>query len=453
MASRRNEIPTYKRLKNAFIENNVENTYAKKWYMLFIVINLLSFGLCSLFTTLSFLKLYAKAIMYYFSFAIWFITATLINPCWIKKRRTFIICFAIYIFTLYGDFVLSNSATFLDTFYRGGVFVFFYMFMGLFYTDNFKKRQIQYLIVMITMLLAISYIATAIGLKKWPNASRWLASENEINAFFMKRGIGGFGYIYAMPFLFVVCLFLISKKQKPIIILSALSMIALMVIVILRANYTTALAIALASIGLGVFLIGEKEPRLRILAFGFVTCLALVCLPFALQYAIKTAPKDQAMYVRLVQLYDALFNGKFLELERVKLMQQSFNAFLKNPLTGLIGLPKVYGGHSGIVDALGLYGLLAIPYYCIYLSAFYYQYKSLETRRGKNSMLIVFALFIMEAITNPLQVSTLIGYVAFCYVPLLIKCTEQGTRKGKYFSTKTNRSKVSALQTGKEKRL
>ena len=385
--------------------------------------NLLLLTIFVVFFYSTLLSAYLKGIVLYLLMALWLITALMIDTSWFFKSKTCILAIFIYLIIVFGDSLLTNNLANIEVLLKSQIFSFAFMLMGVFYSYNFRKFDMRLFIFIIFATLLISYIATILGLKQYPRASRDLASGiNPLCSQYKKMGIGGFAFIYSTPYLIATMIFMIYSKIKLSKKIILFVLIGLFGYTVIKSEYTTATLMVFLVIGLGVIFASGKNTQLKIIFVVFLGILALVMLPYILKIVLNLiSNKDSIIWMRIDELLQALTKSD-VEFNRMELLETSFMSFVRNPIWGEFGIKnKTIGGHSDLVDCFGLYGVIgAIVYNTIYVSIAVCQYKQLLNKKTRICYIILQSSLLLNRIINPILGSQNICGSAFLICPILL---------------------------------
>lgn len=257
--------------------------------------------------------------------------------------------------------------------------------------ERFTKEQKLFILRIITAIAIVGNLASLKILVEDNDASRLLAgsaTESE-KAFYYAKGVGGYGYTYAMVF-FTYGAIAWLKNTKNIfdkIFLSAF--LITNYLFILYSSYTAAIIfVLLITVAACTSKMRFKNANLILVA---VAILILILGNLLLEFGISFARNLELDWVvkRLSQLNEAQQSGDFAGLNRAQLYMQSLNSFFANPI---IGGGKV-GGHSHLLDWLGMFGFCALP---AFAAMFFWCRESFKIVKNKN-LIIFFILFIVFA--------------------------------------------------------
>lgn len=225
--------------------------------------------------------------------------------------------------------------------------------------ETFSDGQKRFLIRLIIVIAIISNLASIAVLLTDADASRLLAGSvtEKAQADYYSRGLGGYGYVYAMVFLtYGAIVWLINTKNRFEKILLIVYLITNYLFLLLS-SYTLAIIFAL------VLTVAALTTKMQFVSANvlLVTVALLIILlgePL-LNLGINFAEKMDLPWIvkRLSQLNEAQMTGDYMGLTRSQLYLRSLQSFAENPLTG----QGVVGGHAHMLDWLGMFGICAIP--------------------------------------------------------------------------------------------
>lgn len=216
-------------------------------------------------------------------------------------------------------------------------------------------------------------ITTYIGNVAFPALSR-IKNDDPLHEYVYKYNVGGFGFAYEVLLLIPLFFFLynnnIIKKWKAIVAL------AIIYLTLFKMEYTTAIVYSVFPVIL--FLMGEKASIKRLITIAMLAVAAFYALKpllAELLYYLSTVIESGDISVKFADM-SAQLSGQYLsdnsDLEdRQELMQESWDLFVANPLTGS---GSYGGGHSLILDFLARFGLIGaallfLPFRSIYILA------------------------------------------------------------------------------------
>lgn len=365
-------------------------------------INLLAMLLYVAFFFCTFLNYYLDGIILLSLFVIWFVTAIFIDFSWINKSPIFILSMIAYMLLIVIDWLVSGYKADVESLIKSHIYSYIFMIMGLFYVYNSKKFNFKYVLYAIFILMLISYIATIVGLQKYPTASRDLASGiNPLCDHFKKIGIGGFAFIYQTPIIIASCILIINniKLQQKILLLL---FVLIMIFTVYQSDYTTALITVFISIMLIIYFKSGKNTLLKFIILGIVSIVVYLLRVQILEFIVNNVIKeDNIIRMRLIEFLKSMTSDD-VEFNRFELMKESLEAFVKNPIIGEIGLAeKSVGGHSDLVDTLGKYGIIGfILYNVMFLNLMWKNFKTYKNIKFKIGYAIICFIFIFTRLNN-----------------------------------------------------
>lgn len=391
--------------------------------------NLLFATIFSVFFYFTFLSAYLDGLVLYTLFLLWLLTSLFIDCSWLRKYKKIIFLIFFYMLIIFIEGAVSKSTEIIEVFLKSHIYSFVFMIMGLFYIHNFKKFNFKFFIKLIFFALLISYLATFIGLFKYPTASRDLASGlNPLCPMFKKIGIGGFAFIYQTPYLIILLFFAIHKNMKVSKVLMLVLFVMLLFITIVKSDYTTALIMVAAAILLSLYFIGNKSFKSKLLGMVIILFILFIFRIQLLEFVLNKILKDQesVIWIRLNELLTSL-SEDLGDFNRIALMEKSLAAFFQNPWIGEFGqIPKTVGGHSDLIDIFGKYGFfIGVAYQLIFFLIAKAQYNELLTKKARKYYLLIQLIFIIGRATNDLLGAQNICGVVFFIAPIVLKHIEE----------------------------
>lgn len=227
-----------------------------------------------------------------------------------------------------------------------------------------RGREVLYYRNIILAAFGITIITTCIGLIRFPFAARILAtieSSSDASAVLYNwYNIGGYDFIYMVVLLYPL-LILAYKRKKIGLIPTVISVIALFLMVVLS-EYTTALLLLLIT---SLLFFIKRNPTSRdivcFLIFSVVCMFVLEDFLSSFLQWVGSLTGSETMIERLNSLAGGQAGLEQSESNRIFLYERSIQTFFANPLFGtmLKGGGGV-GGHSFILDTVGVYGIFGI---------------------------------------------------------------------------------------------
>lgn len=239
--------------------------------------------------------------------------------------------------------------------------------VGIFLIYKYKDYTVAlHLLIVFLLGMTLSMVTTYLGNLEYPGVSRTMAhlhsdGQADLSRFYQRLNIGGFDFIYYLPFLAPLMLFIFKKVSKWWLKGLALGVLFVLALTVYEAHYTTALVLSAVSVTL--LILPEKVDMKKMVFYYFILLFLLYFFAssvslFLGQMSEKT---DVGVYTERIGNISELFAGEDMSGDdannRVLLYQKSLNSFVNNPL---IGSTSSFGGHSFILDMLGGYGLLGL---------------------------------------------------------------------------------------------
>ena len=289
------------------------------------------------------------------------------------------------------------------------------------YILRYRTHEIGFFSLVIFAAFIITMVTTIVGLFEFPEASRWLASvdssKNPLLITYDWKNMGGYEFVYSVVLLYPLVIFAYKRKRLNFFITIALT--AVVWILAILAEYTTALLLVIITTVL--FFVKRNFTRRDV--------TVLLVLAIALCVIFSGPVSDALIWLGdtldsnvLTPRIHALAGGKTgleqVETKRLDLYLRSFNTFLSKPLLGTFiqggfGL----GNHSFILDTLAKYGLMgAAMLFFMYRKVYQYFYKPMQNEPGYGYILWVFVQSIFLSCVN----TGMWLYVLTLYAPIFI---------------------------------
>ena len=370
-------------------------------------------------------------------FGVWLITTDL---KWLTKKLTLDLFLILVFFITFIPYILSGSLQYgaagpkmilvnFPIFFVGIIINHYYMY----YKEDYKV--LGKIVFFCLMFFTIGSLQTYFGLLQYPMASRELAgalADNpELGSKYSFLGIGGFGHIYSASFLLVASSFLLKRNHDLFTIKSWVLVIASVIsifLMLLQASYATSLIILF----IGLFSVLFIRNKFSFIVLSTIAVIFILLIP-------KTMWNEFFIGIADVFSWNYILNEKFLDLansilygadigqtgDRIKLYNTSFQTFLSNPLFGIygpLGNPNtgLIGDHSGWLDLLGYYGLFTVIPLTL---AIYINFKKhlifYKATKYYWFIIVIYLLFLVFGIVNPIVYVYEIGFVLFFIVPAI----------------------------------
>lgn len=216
--------------------------------------------------------------------------------------------------------------------------------------------------IVLRVVIIISCVCNIASLKVLfvdADASRLLAgsaSEEEV-AFYYSQGVGGYGYVYAMTFLTYGALVWL-KSARSLFDKGLLTFFLITnYVFILYSSYTLAVILVLI-ITFAALVSKMQYAKANVLLALFALTVIVLGQPL-LEGGIFFADRLGLEWIvkRLSQLNEARISGEYAGLTRSQLYLRSIESFFDSPFFG----GNYVGGHSHLLDWIGLYGICSFP--------------------------------------------------------------------------------------------
>lgn len=418
------------------MENNPKMRFKNEFSRLGSKINIFSSYLICMWMALPYFRVRAGVFLLLVFFVVWLATTDL---RWLIKKWSLDMYFVLVFFITFVPYIITGNLKY-GGFGSNAILINFPLFLiGIFinhYYMYYKKdyETLSKIALMTLVFFVIGSIQTSIGLILNPMASRIIATgigHYEVEKLiFNQMGVGGFGYIYASCFILISVLYLAIKNnhnlgatKKFFVVITFLSLITM----IFKASFAIALMIIISGFLL-VLIVNNKKTLI-------ISMVILVILFFTIptnivgnlfMNAANIFVDNDVMYEKLTEL-----GISFLQHEessqtnmRIDLYSLSFSGFLKHPFFGIYGpmgnsLDSI-GGHSGWLDLLAYYGLFSgVPLFLIIYYNFKKQLSFYKKVNYYGYLIVIYFLFIVLGLINPVLYVYEIGFAIFTLVPII----------------------------------
>jgi hypothetical protein len=324
------------------------------------------------------------------------------------------------LFAGYVTFMLFMTSEMSDI---TALFQFFICLFFLLIAGAYNQRgwdELRQLLLPILLMSAFWAGSTLLGLSEDAHAARYVSRSSEIARDFLDSGVGGYSLVYYTLFPILVSLALALQRgpTRRWYRWTMAGCAAIMALMVMRAGYSIAVLILLASVVSFLLL------RFWRLDFALIAVFLLAAIAILGSYFFQDIMRvllsltDGTEYYKKVWdiSQNALYGGdkSFGTLAGRELRyQKSWDVFLDNPLFGAFSRRSL-GGHSALLDMFAQFGVV-VGAFAAYLLAIR---PALLLRRGGGRALPVasgLAMAILIALnTLPLAV----GFGLFLLVPL-----------------------------------
>ena len=210
--------------------------------------------------------------------------------------------------------------------------------------------------------LVITILTTIIGVIRYPNAARVLAttasSSDPLAITYNMCNIGGYGFVYTIVLLYPI-LILAYKRNKIRLWVAIVGAVAAFMLVIFS-EYTIALLLLIITSTL--FFMKKGLNRRGVVILIIVSIIAVIILNDVvsdiLSFLANAVGSEQVSY-RLNALAGGAAGIQSSEDNRIGLYLRSLSTFIHSPICGsMFNGGGGIGGHSQILDTMAQYGLI-----------------------------------------------------------------------------------------------
>lgn len=278
----------------------------------------------------------------------------------------------------------------------------------------------------------IASIQTYFGMKKYPFASRGLATGNDPQSeIYLSLGIGGFSFVYSAVFINILLLYFIVRNAPEVkMVYRYFCLIVFLVIttMLISASYTTSLLLLFIGTMIAVMIKGKKSFTFSIILGSlFILLFPKEIIGYFLIDVANLFESNNVLSTKFLDLAQGFISESFgtQTSGRAQLYLSSLETFLRNPLFGIYGpfgdaFNSKVGGHSGWFDILAYYGLFgSLPLFAVIYLNFRKQLKFYSNHPYYRFLLTAQILFILFGFINPVIYIYEMGFVLFVVAPAL----------------------------------
>lgn len=216
---------------------------------------------------------------------------------------------------------------------------------------------------------------------------------------------GGFATVYCTSLLIPRMLDLLWLGKKPIRLsvpkkekVASIAFLITGLIVVAWASYS--IAVVVTVLGVGLWFLRKQLSFPILLLAGVVAAVCFIATKDLIYEMLLYFSGDNLFYANKIE---SLFNPASSRMEsegRFELYGLSLNSFFKNPLWGA----GESGGHSGVLDLLGLYGgFLGFGMIWMFFLPFFVLWKKMKAAGTKGILIATLVPFVLLLFLNPLQ--------------------------------------------------
>ncbi len=308
------------------------------------------------------------------------------------------------------------------------IWLIFLEVMPVFVGSLLVYNKMDFAIKAIVPTIIVSHIVTAfttyLGLLRFPEASRIMATGGTHFEKYYVYNIGSFAFIYSLVLLHP--LFVGYFRTRGRYVLSALTTV-ITAFCVIESEYTTALLLFILSC-VAYFLPAKSDTRLNrnrltlIMVFLLVMLLMLPILLNALAEldALESSSEKLRDIAGMLQGKEAVEQDT---IARQEVYSNSWETFIGSPIFGA-GLFESgsYGGHSYFLDILAGWGIIGITVIVCFLISFIGLYRGLSKKTSAYYYtLLTFLLSVILSALNPKLWTYQLGFAAPLFAYSIVK--------------------------------
>jgi len=345
------------------------------------------------------------------------------------EKRTVIFKPTSYILLLYIFLFYTMSVSYL----ADGVSIlirniqFYLMLFYLLVYASYQRKSLNILrpIVYINIFLfTIWMLTTYIALLENGHASRYVIRSGEEAMELTKKGVGGFTFIYSLLIYIISVLALIKNRLRYKRLLNSITLfliasVILAMLVVLKAEYSTAVLLMVLSV---VFFLFYSDSIQKNIVLFFVMLLIFIALKFYMIDILKMLlPYAEGTNYshKILDSISSIETGQATGTaeDRVERYIRSWNLFLEHPLVGVWSFRDI-GKHSMILDTFaqfGFFGGVALLYILLKVPIELYKKAS-----KSNKVFTITILFLIIALSSLNNVSMAYGFMFYIFYPVIL---------------------------------
>ena len=281
------------------------------------------------------------------------------------------------------------------------------------------------ILLLIIALIAVWNTTTLYGFTIERNLARKMAKTFDGMEIYMRMGVGGFGYVYAivcgLPIFLGAVLRHLKKFQRPIRIVLIYDLVSSLYLII-KAGY--AIAVITAIIGIFITLFYKRTNKCRVVIF-LLTILGIILiinsadlLTLILPFVYGTMYEQKVNDMILSLSGGDAVGTVYLRLERYT---RSLKYFFESPFWGQLSFMNI-GKHSAIIDKFAQFGVIIGSIFTYYIT--YAQRKLLQKRFDDGIAAAMLIVTTMTFLLNNLAWTE--GVIIFVLYPLSSKFIASG---------------------------
>ena len=303
---------------------------------------------------------------------LWIICVLISNPKFFIHGQLHIkVLMFFMIYTFFLAYILGNGVIGNRYLAYGQTLIFYliYQYNHFYGYDNSSRTIIMW----IFPFMIITSVITLTRLMENPYLSRIMTNSEDLTKELHRQCVGGYEFVFFLAMITVILMFIIfNKKQLKLTSkswLAFLMLLLLFVFTVIFSNYFTAFIIILVSFF--ILIITKKRNSNRVLvvtALGILLIIQIKHILVSLTNFLINILGSGKTVDRIITFQSNLLgngSGESLLTERMWTFQTSIDAFIHNPLFGVVAKPIEFSGsylvgfgqHSQILDTFSLYGL------------------------------------------------------------------------------------------------
>ncbi len=304
------------------------------------------------------------------------------------------------------------------------IIIFLLFILQFIYYKNYDTEYIKILTIVALLLLTIFQVRTLIEYQTNPGVSRLLVRSSEDAKSYAAKGVGGYGLVYPSIFSNTALMYLLGKVKGPKKIPVLISLI-IGVLLVMSSGFLIAAIMTLVSIFAWIIkMFNTKNVMDVLLSILLLIVIVFTAMDLLLEYSDSVIEAmDGTFYKQKVkEIIHALKTDQTTgKLEgRTSRYLESIKGIFRFPIIGakVLGYESELGGHSTLLDMLGLLGIFSIGFYYVLYFALKSMYKLIK---HKGFIITVVMLLLLNGTLNTIVGSHGIIFIVVPGVVLLSK--------------------------------
>lgn len=348
------------------------------------------------------------------------------------EKRSIILRPTSYILVLYFFLLYTMSVGYLadgiSSITRNIQFYIMLFFIFIYASYSRKSLAILRPVVYLNIVLFTVWMWTTYSvLLENSHAARYVIRSGEEARVLTQKGVGGFTFIYSLLIYIIAVLALVKRRIKEGKLLSPITLfmifsIVLAILVVLKAEYSTAVLLMVFSLFFFLFYSDSIQKNIIMFFSMFLLFIALkyylIDILRMLQPYAEGTNYSHKISDTIISIQQGAATGT--AEDRIERYIRSFHLFLDHPLSGVWSIENI-GKHSLVLDTFAQFGIFAgllLLYILLSIPYRLYRYGT----RNKNLKLTI--LFLTIALISLNNVAMAYGLMFYIFYPVILERLE-----------------------------